>query len=257
MGFCRHFLILVFALLTTYTKAEYFVINDYKVDIKVYGSQAMFEVTEVINVTFSEPRHGIYRNIPYKYRINGEDVNIDIYDVDVEGFAYKESKKGSQYVIRIGDKDEYVEGAQTYKITYKVKGAWIFLKDHSEFYWNILGNTWETEIQSIKYSVTLDESLPMTESDYSIYTGAEGEKGKDASISYYLNKFEGMSNRVFQPGEGITFAINLPLSYVRRPTEWEIFWKKYGLGSIGALFFSIMTGFFTPHGEDMEKIILL
>ncbi|MBK7698679.1 MAG: DUF2207 domain-containing protein [Saprospiraceae bacterium] len=34
-----------------------------------------------------------------------------------------------------------------YHFTYQVKDAFIFAKDHTEFYWNILGNEWPVEVK--------------------------------------------------------------------------------------------------------------
>lgn len=254
MASIRYFFVLSFLFIVSFVKAEYFVISDYNIDIKVYGSKAMFEVTEIITVDFSEPRRGIFRNIPYQVRVGGEIVELDIYDVDVEGFKYDTYREGSQYVIKIGDKNVYVEGRQTYKITYKVKNAWIFAEEHTEFYWNFVGDQWPVEIKSIKYAVTLDESLPMSETDYSVYTGVRGSKGKDADINYYVNKFNGKSTRSFGPNEGLTFAIKLPKGYIKEPSDLEKLWAKYGLACIGGILFSIITGLFyrtwSRYGKD-------
>ncbi|MCB0587288.1 MAG: DUF2207 domain-containing protein, partial [Phaeodactylibacter sp.] len=51
--------------------AEYFVIDKFDISIRIDES-GYFEVTEAIDVTFSEPRHGIYRIIPYRYRKDGK-----------------------------------------------------------------------------------------------------------------------------------------------------------------------------------------
>lgn len=258
MSSIRYIFVLSFLCFVSFVKAEYFVISDYNIDIKIYGSKAMFEVTEIITVDFNQPRRGIFRNIPYKVRVNGEVIELDIYDVEVEGFKFDTYREGSQYVVKIGDKDIYVEGRQTYKITYKVKNAWIFAEEHTEFYWNFVGDQWPVEIQAIKYAVTLDESLPMTEADYSVYTGVSGSQGKDADIRYYINKFEGKSTRSFAPNEGLTFAIKLPKEYIKRPTEWEIFWAKYGLASVGGILFLIITGLFyrtwRRYGKDYHIV---
>ncbi len=250
----RHALVVLFCLAASLIRAEYFVIRDYKVDIKIIGSEAMFEVKEYITVEFSEPRRGIRRRIPFRYSIDGNEMDLKIYDVKVENTRFTTSKEGTELVVKIGDADIYVEGVQTYVITYKVKKAWIFAKDHTEFYWNIIGSKWSVPIDTISYSVTLDRALPMTEKDYYIYTGLSGEKGKDASVSYYLNKFEGHSLRPFGPNEGLTLAINLPLEYIIRPGKWEELWEKYGTGGIGGFLLMLVSGLYyrtwSKYGKD-------
>ncbi len=251
----KKFAVVVFLILaTTICRAEYFVIRDYKVDMKVFGSEGMFEVNETITVEFSEPRRGIFRNIPYMYRINGEEVKIRIYDVEVEGYRFKTYTEDNNYVVKIGDKDIFLEGVQTYHISYKVEKAFLFMEDHTEFYWNIIGDQWPVPIDSISYSVKLDEALPMTENDYYIYTGATGTQGKNATVEYFLDSFKGNSTQAFEPNEGMTLAINLPLNYIKRPGKWEILWEKYGMGSIGGTLFLIITGLFfrtwSRYGKD-------
>ena len=45
---------------------EYFTIKQYNVVVHV-NKDASLDVDETINVHFTEPRHGIFRFIPYKY----------------------------------------------------------------------------------------------------------------------------------------------------------------------------------------------
>lgn len=235
-------------------RAEYFEIRDYKVDITVTGHKATFEVREQITVEFSEPRRGIFRNIPVNYIINGEKVTLSVTGVTVQGFNYKAYRENNDFVIRIGDPDVYVSGVQTYDIRYTVKGAFILAPEHTEFYWNIIGDSWKVPIDTVTYSVKLDKPIAMAENDYHIYTGARGQQGSDATVEYYLGSFTGHSTRKLDPGEGMTLAIRLPADYVRRPGKWELLWKKYGSMGIGSLLFLIISGLFyrtwSKYGKD-------
>lgn len=237
-----------------HVKAEYFVIKDYKVDIDIFGSKGYFEVNETIQVVFSEPRHGIRRRIPYRYLIDGKEVETKIYDIEVVGFKFSTSSENNDIIIKIGDKNTYVSDKQVYQIRYKVKKAFLFSEQHTEFYWNIIGHKWATEIEKISYQVKLDEALPMNTEDYYIYTGPEGAKGKDATVRYYVNRFEGASIKPFGPNEGLSLAIKLPFAYIKRPGAFEVFWEKYGLGSIGGLLLILVSGIFyriwARYGKD-------
>jgi hypothetical protein len=51
--------------------AQYFTIDRYHSDIAV-DEKGTMTVTERIELTFDRPRHGIYREIPYKYRTDLE-----------------------------------------------------------------------------------------------------------------------------------------------------------------------------------------
>jgi uncharacterized membrane protein YgcG len=244
MSSFRLVFIILFCSIVGSVHAEYFVIKDYKIDMRINGSDAVIEVFEELTVDFNEPRHGLFRFIPRQYRIDGKVVDVKIYDVDVEGFNSKTYNEGSNFVIKIGDKDLYVEGRQVYKIRYKVKKAFLLQEKHTEFYYNLVGTGWPVDIEKVKYTITLDKSLPMSEDEYHVYTGAAGSKDSSATISYYVNKFEGETTKVLYPNEGLTVAIKLPVDYVKRPTEWEVFWEKYGMGGLGGIFFTIITGLF-------------
>jgi uncharacterized membrane protein YgcG len=238
------FLILFLWLFSENANAEYFVIRDYKVDIQVFGDQGMFQVNEEITVEFNEPRRGVFRNIPYRYKINGEEVKIKIFDVHVEGHKFSTYTENNDYLIKIGDKDIFLDGIQKYKISYKVKKAFVLTEEHTEFYWNLIGIGWPVPIDSITYSVKLDQALSMSENDYYIYTGSDGEKRQDATVSYFIDKFSGHSTRPFGPNEGLTLAIKLPKDYIRRPSSEEILWEKYGMAGIGGILFLIISGLF-------------
>jgi uncharacterized membrane protein YgcG len=244
MRFYNYILIFAIWCFSENAYADYFFIRDYNIDIKVLGKQGLFEVHEEITVEFNEPRKGIFRNIPYKYRINGEDVSIKIFDVYVEGYKFSTSTENNNYVIKIGDKDIFLDGIQKYKISYKVKKAFILTDEHTEFYWNLIGTGWPVSIDTINYTVKLDEATSMSENDYYVYTGKEGEKGQDATISYFVDKFVGHSTRPYGPNEGLTLAIKLPKEYIRRPSKEEILWEKYGMAGIGSILFLIISGLF-------------
>ena len=244
-------------LLYTYSnsiRAEYFVIKDYKVDMKVIGKEGVIQVDEIITVEFSEPRRGIFRKIPYIYKVDGNELEIKISDANVEDYHYTTYTEGSDYVIKIGDKNVFIDGVQTYHISYSVKKAFLLLEDHTEFYWNILGNGWPVDVQKLRYKVTLDETLPMTTNDYRIYTGIKGDTAQAATLNYYMGKFEGETTKPFGPHEGLTLAINLPKEYVKRPSDTEMFWEKYGKAGIGGFLFLIFSGLFygmwSKYGKD-------
>jgi uncharacterized membrane protein YgcG len=230
--------------LSSPASAAYFTIKDYGVDIKVHGKEGYFEVKETLVISYTQPRHGINHKLIYKYKKDGEIKEFKIYDVSVEGHPYEVSKSGNYNVVKIGSASRFVEGIQTYVIHYKVKKAWIFTQTHSEFYWDIIGHEWKAPIDRIHYTITLDEFLPMSESDYYIYTGYQGVKGQDVSIAYNAGVFSGSSTRPFDEREGVTIAIKLPKEYVLRPTKAEIWWEKHGFMTIGGSIFGLIASMF-------------
>lgn len=254
----RYILLWLVLLLPVMIHAEYYVINDYKVDIRIKGAQGIFEVDETITVAYSEPRHGIFRFIPIVYRIDGKETAIKIYDVKVEGYSFKTINQGNNLIIKIGSAREFVDGIRTYKISYKVKKGFMFLENWTEFYWNLTGNDSEVPIGKLSYSIELDKSMPMDTTDYFVVTGAFGVRGKDATISYYLNKFTGASTRSLNPREGVSIGIKLPIDYVKRPSKWEMLMEQYGLMGLAGLIFLFISGMFyrlwSKYGKDYPII---
>ena len=112
-------------------------INNYDVHIRV-NKDASLDIKETISVHFDISSHGIYRMIPYKYKLqplkNGAEkadrqfesggfTRVFIEDINVKGWKYKTSNVNGYKEIKIGDKNKYVDGDQEYIITYKVLNA--------------------------------------------------------------------------------------------------------------------------------------
>ena len=57
--------------------------------------------------------------------------------------------------IRIGDPKKFVEGRQTYVITYRVENVLLYFEDHDEFYWNVTGNGWPAPIREAAAKVLI------------------------------------------------------------------------------------------------------
>lgn len=229
--------------------AEYFVIDQFDVSIRIDES-GFFEVTETIDVTFSEPRHGIYRTIPGRYRIEGRRYRIRIFDISAGGRKFKREWQPGNVRIRIGDPDKYVEGRQRYVIHYKVERAWLFEKGHTEFYWNLTGNEWEVPIEKVTFQIQLPEGLPLSADDYRVFTGYSGQQGGDAEVRWNDGTLSGRSTRPFAPGEGLTVAVRLPVDAIERPSKFENFMYRYGLLGLPAALLALLGWFFFRFGRD-------
>jgi uncharacterized membrane protein len=223
------FLFLLLVCITSLIQAqEYFTIQQYNVAVMV-NKDASLDITETIKVHFTEPRHGIYRFIPYKYPLqqlpagtekasrqleSGGYAHVLINDISVDGWNYKISSEGDSKVIRIGSANSTVDGDQQYVIHYRMLNAINFFKDHSELYFNIIGDKWETSIDSVQFSISLYDALPNTP-DYFVATGPTGSKDNNTQSLWSGNKiFAGRTTLPLNTHEGVTVGIVLPNGFL-------------------------------------------
>ncbi len=219
-------LILVFCAAPVF--AQDFTITTFHSDITV-SEDSSFMVKETIVVKFDGLKHGIYREIPFRYtdeRGNTIKTPLDILSVTDESgkdWKYKVSKKGNIVNIRIGDPKKYVDGVQTYVIAYNVGNAILFFEDHDELYWNVTGNYWWAPIQHASANVVLG-SKNKTESLWAAcYTGALGSKAAECGFRTSQNSGEFFMRKNLAAREGFTIAFGWAKGLVTPPSAWKKF----------------------------------
>lgn len=208
--------------------AQDFTIDNFHADITV-REDSSFDVTETIKVEFSRPKHGIYREIPYKYVDElGKTLRTPIEVLSVTDEAgrpwnYKVSRRGSVVNIRIGNADRYVEGRQTYIIAYSVQNAVLFLGDHDEIYWNVTGNYWKAPIREASARVQLAAKKESDKLLTACYTGRQGSRETACTAETEENAANFYTTRSLQPGEGLTVSFGWQKGLVSPPSAWKKF----------------------------------
>ncbi|MEG2650763.1 MAG: DUF2207 domain-containing protein [Eubacterium sp.] len=198
---------------------EYYTTPDYKVEMIVNEDQS-YAITETITVSFTEPRHGIYRYIPKQgslYReIDGKAIQTPftatISRVSVEGYDYETSTEDGNLVIKIGNADELVDGRKTYIIHYtwapKADGITTF----DDVYYNILPHNWPTPIDQASFSIQMPKAFDA--SQLNVYAGEYGAiDAGTVTTSVNGNTITGQSTKALATGEGITVNLRLPEGY--------------------------------------------
>ena len=207
-----HLLFTFFCFTTSIQAQPYYIDNfDVTIDLKENGS---FNVIEDIEVWFLEERRGIIRDIPTRYEFWENEFSINVSDIDVPDWDFNINRSRNGVNIRIGNPDIYITGNHRYRITYTVDNAMLYLDDHSEFYWNTTGNKNDTRIENATFKVRLPKPLNMIATDYKVFTGREGARGVDATITHTGREVSGETTKELAPGEGVTVAINLPKDYL-------------------------------------------
>ncbi|HAM88315.1 MAG: hypothetical protein US83_C0005G0070 [Candidatus Falkowbacteria bacterium GW2011_GWC2_38_22] len=210
-------------------------INDFTVDIKI-NKDASIEVDESIAYDFgTEQKHGIFRDLPYKYKNNGGNFKLRYSDFSVtdgEGKAveFKIESKGNDKRLKIGDADVFVTGAMRYVLHYKVERAINYFADYDELYWNATGNNWITPISRSKTTVTLPESVNKESLRSICYTGVSGSTAECVSSRLNFSAENMVDKLVFtddslRAHEGVTVVIGLPKGVVKKPSVFKTFFE--------------------------------
>ena len=192
-------------------------ITSYNADIEIQPDGSIM-VTEQIAYDFGvEQRHGIFRDIPVRFRYNGSYDRIyglDVWSVqspDAPG-QYTVDSNGSSVRIKIGDPDQTITGKHSYTITYVVTGGLNGFADHDELYWNAVGNQWDVPIDRASVQV----AAPAAVSRAACFAGPLGSANscRQARITDEVARF---TQARLGPYEGLTVVVAIPKGAVAPP----------------------------------------
>jgi hypothetical protein len=158
---------------------EGWVITSIHSDIAVASGSAL-TVQEDIRVDFGPlQKHGIFRTIPLRYRF--DDTHDRYYSLEVTSvtdgarpLVHADSIDHNNYVIRIGDPNLLVSGANRYVITYQVAGVLNSFPDRDELFWNVDGALWPVAKQSVTATVHLPSANAFQKA--ACYQGSTGSR---------------------------------------------------------------------------------
>jgi hypothetical protein len=219
-------LLLLSLFVTAPADAQDFTINTFHSNITIHRDSS-FVVRETIEVTFHRPRHGIYRDIPFRYRddlgkiITTPTKVFSVVDGAGKKWNTRVSRTGNQLNVQIGDANRFVDGRQTYVITYQVENAILFFDDHDELYWNVTGNNWKATIQEAAADVDIKAKNKSRKLWASGYTGLFGSRESDCTIETSDNRGKFLTLKVLRPGEGLTIAFGWDKGLIAPPSSWK------------------------------------
>lgn len=259
------FIILLF---TNNLFAVDFYIKKYSVDINI-KENSILEVEENILTHFYRPRHGIIRFIPYKYNVDtktenmknlfiyGDIYSLYIFDIETPGIKNKIYKEGAYLNIRMGDAAKYVEGDVNYTIKYKIYGAISFLKDYSEFYYNVIGTKWNTNIEKASFRIKLPKNYLPAQGKYFVVRGKLGSKEKVPLVRADYGLLYGETTKPLSPYEGVTVGIWFPQGFLKQGSFFfnlKLFFLNNYLYFIPILVFIIFYLLWVKFGKDTKIV---
>src|SRR6266545_2443806 len=199
------------------------VIERFASDIEILRD-GRIAVNEAIDVDFQalNDRHGIFRDIPIRYRWDPDPTQERVYDLSVQSvrnsagrsLKYETTTDGANFRIKIGDADQIVTGKQTYRIAYTVRGALNGFPDHDELFWNVNGGEWSVPMRAVSATVRAPADA------FTKVTCYEGPAGSTKSCQSGMTsqRAEFAATRQLEPEEQLTIVAALRKGVVPEPT---------------------------------------
>lgn len=183
-------------------------ITHISVNLDVHSDNS-YRISEVLSVTFNEPRHGLIRQIPRK---TNKGANVRIEDIYVEGVKYAIEKDSNWLNLRMGDPDQTIIGPQTYIITYTYKIGDDRVPDYDELYFNIIGSDFSVPIDQVDFTITMP--FPFDSDLLNFTTGTYGSVNTNG-VDYRVagQTIQGRTLMALGPNEALTVALPLPQGY--------------------------------------------
>lgn len=198
-------------------------------DINEDGS---IKISESITATFQEDagKHGIFRYLPLTAKVGETDENGN---VNYKNFRYNYSNissniQCSQYnqdgnlILQLGNRYRYVDGETVvYNISYTISYNGDQDASKDSFYYNLIGNGWDTKILESEITVNFPKQV---ESTPVLYYGEYG-----STNSYIDPAFDGRTlhythSSTLAAGESLTIKVDLEEGYFKYNIDykWDI-----------------------------------
>lgn len=205
-------------------------IKDFSAVLRI-NSDSSLDVQENIVYDFEgAERHGIFRDIPVKYKARGGNYNLRISQIRVTDaldapYRFQVSGQGSDKRIKIGDPDTYVTGVKTYVISYRINRAINYFDDYDELYWNVTGNAWAVPIEASAAEVILPGRAQTEKIRLACFAGLLGSVDSCDFRNFEASAGSGgeavFSQGKLGAGQGLTVVVGFPKGLVNRQSFWQ------------------------------------
>jgi len=234
---------------------EYYIYS-YDFNILVHENNT-FEVTEKIQTHFFWPKHGIVRTIPLRNKVVRLDGTTSynrakVSEIQVNEKFFTTTKNGHE-VITIGDELVTLTGGKTYTIKYLYDLGNDPGKGYDEFYFNLVGNDWDTYICNITFTITMPKEFDEEKLGFS-----SGKLGSTNSANVYYEVLEGNVIRghylggSLESGEALTVRLELPEGYFTADYTADLILLSAQIVSI--LLVVVIFLIWRKHGKDNPVI---
>lgn len=218
---------------------------DSRITVNADGSMLVKE-TITVNSAGESIQHGIYRDFPTLYKAprgNQYSVLFDIVSLQRDGRPepYHTENLSNGVGVYFGSSTyDLPDGEHTYEFEYRTDRQLGFFADHDELYWNVTGNGWKFPIDVATATVVLPGNMRSQLTDLEGYTGHEGAKGRQYTVTRDEEDNPVFRSSRIAPGQGLTIVVEWPKGLIAEPTAaqkraWFIRDHKAEILGIGSL----------------------
>lgn len=176
-------------------------------------------LTENIDVTFPEPRHGLIWTVPVRYRTDTGDrrsIRLRVLSVtDRSGLAipFETRRTGDDLELKIGDPDVEVTGPVRYRIKSVLERAWNAFPEHDELYWNVVGFSHESLPEKVSATVEPPAGVLTADIRTRCFAGPPGSTDESRCQSASSD-----GQLLFVAREPMTIVVGMPKGVIAMPT---------------------------------------
>ena len=189
---------------------------DVKATVDKYNK---LHIEETIKATFNKYRHGIIRTINkvnHVARVDGSKSTVYaiISNIRVSSHSSAVREGGDSTSIKLGSSLTYAKRHETYRLSYDYDLGTDPLSSSDEFYFNIIGTGWNTNIKKTTFRITMPEKFSKKPG---FSTGSYGERSGSDIVKYHVNGrvITGYTTGRLLAGEALTIRLELPQGYFK------------------------------------------
>ncbi len=182
--------------------------------------QGELHVVEHIKVLYTDNNHGILRAIPDSYKGHSLQLHINSVSSDTSAPSqYTTYDSGNNTVLKIGDPNQTVTGAQEYNIDYTLRNVISFYPDHDELYWDVNGDQWSQPFDAVKVNLTLPSGVIQNRTPV-CYAGSFGSTAQSCTITTTDSTVNATTTTALQPNQTLTYVVGFSTGFFT-PTTWH------------------------------------
>jgi uncharacterized membrane protein YgcG len=187
--------------------ASDYYIDTYNMDI-VLSPANVYSIREDIQVNFSIPRHGIFREIPVRFGKK----RVELTNLKSSDPIIQDSVSSDYVTFRLGSADSTVVGLKSYAISYDYDIGDDGYPDYDEMYFNLVGAGWQCPISSFSYTIRFPKAI-----DPSMVWVTGGQYGSNRQVGDFSVSSDRLTitgtARNLSPGEALTIRVQMEQGY--------------------------------------------